>query len=616
MLTFFTDPYKDELMYSAIARYHHYIGNIDLKDTLEELFNTRTVISTISIQSNLNILVKNLGEMYSSDDVLANNSIFPFYSPFIDKEVKCKVVETIKTRNGIGVYNRIGIVAGGVCRKQGIYYCPICAKNEIEELGEAYIHREHQLEGVFVCPHHGEELKRYFMDISEGRLKFIRMDESKIDFTLVKKFKDKYFDKLLKLSKGAYYLLQTNLNHIDKSKITQKYKYILKQKGLASSRGNVRQSELYEEFISFYSKDFLEFMESEIDKDYEYNWLKVVTRNTKRAVHPIRHLMLIYFLTQNIEEFFREFETEYMPFGEGPWLCLNKVCDHYKKRVVTDLKLTADYKTREPVGTFICQCGFVYSRKGPDKTEEDQYKIGHIKEFGVVWKSKFKECLEKNFTQKQIAEILGCDVGTVRKYKDIILNNISTSKTIEVNSQKLEEYKKCILDHKNDYPLRTKLRSVYEKEYTFLYKYDKEWLFENLPPATKSLNIVKKVDWEARDAELLNRLENKYLEIISREVPTRICLSTFKRELQLKDSYIKQLDKMSKSKRYVNSINESVEEFQIRRCKKIIDSKFENDEQIRLCEIQRLGGVRNKDFNKIKDKLNKYIEIIQRNNCI
>lgn len=609
MITFFTDPYKDELIYSAVARYHHYIGNIDLKDTLEELFDTRTAIATVGIQCNLNTFVRKLGNGYSTDELISNNTIFPFYSPFIYKDRKKEVINTIKSDNGIGIYNRIGIVAGGICKKNGIYYCPLCAKKDIDEVGEPYIHREHQLEGVFLCPHHGEELKKYPESIDKSRVEFTRFDEDKIEFTSINNIKSEYYNILMKLSTGAYYLLKTNLGNIDKIKITQKYKECLFKRELAGVNGGIRQEKLYEEFIAFYGKDFLAFMESETDKDYEYNWLKVITRNSRRAVHPIRHLMLIYFLTQNIEKFFREFETEYMPFGEGPWFCLNKVCDNYKKRVVTDLKITADYKTREPVGTFTCQCGFVYSRKGPNKIEADQYKVGYIKEFGEVWKSKLKECFEKNFIQKQITEIMGCDVGTVRKYKDIISNNISMQKTAEIDSQRLEEYKRCILDHKNDYPLRTQLRSVYNKEYTFLYKYDKQWLFENLPPATKSLNIVKVVDWNARDIELLNRLENKYFEIISREVPTRICLSTFKRELQLKDSYIKHLDKMPKSKEYLNSKSETIEEFQIRRCKKIIDSKFENDEQIRLWEIQRLGGVKDKDLKKIKNILEKYTEM-------
>ncbi len=51
MLPFFTNPYPDELLYSAVARYHFYSGNIDCKDTLEELFGSRSVISSVGIGS-------------------------------------------------------------------------------------------------------------------------------------------------------------------------------------------------------------------------------------------------------------------------------------------------------------------------------------------------------------------------------------------------------------------------------------------------------------------------------------------------------------------------------------------------------------------------------------
>lgn len=49
MLPFFSDPYPDELLYSAFARYHFYSGNIDLKDTLMELFGKNSVVPTHSV---------------------------------------------------------------------------------------------------------------------------------------------------------------------------------------------------------------------------------------------------------------------------------------------------------------------------------------------------------------------------------------------------------------------------------------------------------------------------------------------------------------------------------------------------------------------------------------
>ena len=62
---------------------------------------------------------------------------------------------------------------------------------------------------------------------------------------------------------------------------------------------------------------------------------------------------------------------EHGPFGKGPWLCLNAVCSNYHKPVVTDLTITRCYDTGNPVGTFRCDCGFVFH-------EEDLIKIKKI----------------------------------------------------------------------------------------------------------------------------------------------------------------------------------------------------------------------------------------------
>lgn len=611
MLTFFTDPYDDELLYSAIARYHYYIGNIDFKDTIEELFNTRNVISSLTITFNLNTLVKKLGNMYTSDSLINNNTIIPFYMPFLLYSKKKELIYNIKNKNGIGVYNKIGICAGGICKKSGIYYCPICAKKDIDTFGEAYIHREHQIEGIFICPHDGVELKKYSKDRTiSSRLEFIRLDEKFIDFTETKSIKKSFYYHLYDLSKAAYYLLKNNFIELSKEDLVKKYKNILFEKGLANYNGIVKQNKLYEEFINFYGEEFLEFMESSIDNNYEYNWLRRITRNCVRDIHPIRHLLFIKFLTKDIERFFSIFKEYFYPFGKGPWLCLNKASNHYKQYVVHDLKITADYKTRVPVGTFACSCGFVYSRKGPDKLESDKYKIGRIKQYGYQWENTLSEYLIKNYSISKIANLMGCDRNTVLKYRSLLTSNISKSYSKEsTNIYKLELYKKIILDNKDNYMRRTDLRKDFPKEYSFLYKYNKEWLFSNLPKITTVKIENKRVDWDSRDKELLYLLYKNYANLLSIEPPVRLSLSFIKKTLNIKDYYIKHLDKLPKSKMYLEEICETVEDFQIRRCKLLIDNKLKNDELIRLWEIQRLAGIKTKTFNKMKKELTNYIKL-------
>lgn len=50
--------------------------------------------------------------------------------------------------DGQALYTRLGIVAGGICRKDGLYYCAECVKADNTKYGEPYVHREHQLQGI------------------------------------------------------------------------------------------------------------------------------------------------------------------------------------------------------------------------------------------------------------------------------------------------------------------------------------------------------------------------------------------------------------------------------------------------------------------------------------
>lgn len=234
---FFTDPYKDELIYSAIARYHFYTGNEDCKDTIEECFGKRSIIPSLEIGSHIETLSKKLGNLYNSNSIIKKHTLFPFYSPFLPKIRKTTLIEDIKYHDGCGIYAKLGIISGSICKKEDIYYCPICSKTDIENHGETYIHREHQLQGIYLCPNDGSELKKYSLSKkNSSRIKFIRLDKNLLDLRKTTKLsigcKDK--DILLQMSKNAYYLLQNDLEHVSKNKILEKYKNLLYEKGLST----------------------------------------------------------------------------------------------------------------------------------------------------------------------------------------------------------------------------------------------------------------------------------------------------------------------------------------------------------------------------------------------
>lgn len=481
MLPFFTNPYPNELIYSAIARYHFYTGNIDCKDTLQELFCSRSVIPSVEIGSHFSILAEKLGSYYSIETLLANHTIYPYYSLFLSKNRQQEILQDV-ANDAQGLYTRLGMVAGSICRKDELFYCVECAMEDKHHFGEPYIHREHQLQGIDYCPHHEAPLKKYSVTPNiVSRIEFIRFEIEKMDLACIYEV-DSYAEIKIQLAKQAYKLLQQPLHLLSRQEVSLKYRGLLRGLKLVTSSNRVRQKELYEKFKQRMHVDFLAQYESEVNVADEYNWLKVLTRNMKRHVHPFRHLLMLHFLEQDIDDFI-DLKADIGPFGKGPFPCLNRSASHYRKLVIPSVEVTRDFKTNAPIGTFKCACGFIYARKGPGESSEDCFRIGRVKQFGHVWQEKLKQLAEGNLSIRAIARRLG------------ILANLE-----------------------------------------------------------------------------------------------------------------RHLDKLQKTERLLSEITESIQQFQIRRCCKVIDLLIIKDEPVILWEVQRVAAVKSHHFHEIKSYLENYLQ--------
>ncbi|MDF2503027.1 TnsD family transposase [Clostridium sp.] len=622
MLTFFTDPYINELLYSTYARYHHYVGNIDLLDTLEELFGKRTVIPNLYLGSNLDYLCGQVEGKYNVEELIENHTIFPYYNPFLPMERKISLLNNMKYGNCEGIYTSLGFAAGGICRKKGIQYCCKCVESDIIKYGEPYIHREHQLEGILVCPHHKTILSTYKNNsMNTSRIQYIRLDEKELDFKKdINIINDNIidFEKLIKISQMAYKLLHCSINNIDRNDVLNTYKNLLYEKGFMSIGNIVHQNELYYEFTRFYGEEFLKLLECNIDFNNDYNWLKVISRKSNRTSHPLRHLLLINFLVGDIDVFLNKVNKKYNPFGQGPWPCLNKAAEHYRQDVISDVIITRDSKAPLPVGTFKCSCGYIYSRKGPDKTSEDRYKIGKTKEFGYVWTDKFIEFLkEGTYSSRQLANIMGCDPNTIRKKaSELNMNYFGSNKieNIQINSDeheqkngfKLEKFKDKVIEvvESNKGTGKLKIKALVPNEIRYICKYDKNWMDRVfvLPKCIENNKCVK-IDWDERDRVYLSLVEEKCKEIYNRIPYQRVTKSAIGTELGIRNMLYNHAEKLPNTIQFVHSKQESVEQFRIRRCNNIIKTFIDDEIPMQLWKIQKLAGINKIAFNEIKDKL-------------
>lgn len=601
MLPFFTNPYPDELLYSAIARYHFYSGNLDCKDTLEELFGSRSVIPSVEIGSYFCVLTERLGQQYSVESLLANHTIYPFYASFLSKTRQQEVLQDV-LQDGQALYTRLGIVAGGICRKDGLYYCAECAKADNAQYGEPYIHREHQLQGINYCPHHEIPLRQYQIK-SDSRIQYIRFEMKNLNLTAIFEA-DPYREIAIVIAKQAYQLLQLPLHELSREVVSSKYRGLLRERNLINASDRVRQKELYQAVQSYFPKGFLQLYESELNELYEYNWLKVLLRNSKRHVHPLRHLLFLHFLQQDINSF-KTSSTDSGAFGAGPFPCLNKAASHYKQFVIQDVYVTRDFKTKNLIGTFTCSCGFIYARKHTT----DIFKVGRIKAFGEAWLRKLNELSNENLSIRAMARELGVDSKTVRRYLKgtVELKQHEVSGTAQV---KLAQYKQELLDGLKQftYNSRTEIREKFKKSYIYLYRHDKEWIDKNLPKTKQKHKPITSVDWSRRDQQYVEQIKVIHHQLLQEEKPTRITISKIGIRLGILANLERHIDKLPKTKQLLNKIRETTQEFQLRRCYIVIDTLIQNNEPVIMWQVQRIAAIKTHHFREIKPQLEQYIE--------
>ena len=153
MLSFFPTPYPGEWWYSVLCRYHLRSGNAKFQTTIRELFQgrPRAMIGAFFPNNTVYQLCSQLPSSFDINTMVLGHTPFLYYMRMYTVSQKedflkalCKGEATTPTY--------IWKTAGG--KSQRLRYCPLCAKEDAAQYGEAYWHMLHQLPLVSVCDIH------------------------------------------------------------------------------------------------------------------------------------------------------------------------------------------------------------------------------------------------------------------------------------------------------------------------------------------------------------------------------------------------------------------------------------------------------------------------------
>ncbi|MBF0719106.1 TniQ family protein [Staphylococcus sciuri] len=616
MLSYFPNLYPDELLYSWFARYHDHSGNTSSKQTMKELFGNMSSVAVADFPNNLEAFYKNISHFNppNINDLVTNHTLYNYYTAFQSDVMKSRAFNYITNGGKPGaIHMFLGIVASTIKNWHYLRFCPSCVQQDRERYGEAYWHMSHQLPKVFYCYLHQEFLHDSTIEFrNPHKHEFISVEKTELlSPCLITVFSPKLEQQLKKLSDESINLIRYAEN-TQIQDFSQIYKYLMQVNGYANHFGKVHQQYFTQQFKKYYREEFLALVDCNFDEHSDTAWLRNIVRKHRKAFHPVQHLLLIQFLNVSFKDLENYLGKKYEAFGQAPYYCLNPAADHYKKRVISNVAITTCTDTRKPVGTFSCDCGFVYSRRGPDIDKSDALKVGRIKDFGPVWQTKLMQLVTSELSPYRIAQLLDCDYATVKKYMSISKGEPSnhSEQLMDSSIQKEIEWINLVETY-SDYTV-TQLRKINPALYAWHYRNNRDWLKENSPRIKGKVTSNNRVDWEKRDLEILRLVKKAIKDLYAIEKPIYVNKSRVAKKMGQLSSLEKQLDKLPKTKAYLNKNLETREQFQIRRikwaCKKLY---MEDRNNVVVWKVRRLAGLKEKTSNIIEIALENEIRLYQ-----
>ncbi len=591
MIAFFPDPYPDEVLYSICARYTDIVQYPGSSSANQELFGSRSKIASVDLPINLSYLVANLppGHQYTEDQLIDKHTLLPFYTQFCPQERIGVVRADMKGSNSSQVRAHLGILSKHI--PQWLQFCPLCAESDVKNFGEPYWHRLHQVPGVKVCPVHHVFLEQSTASVRTERQSWEFISANRVVRTTKPRplsFTEPAHQILVNIARDVATLLEQRNLTLSPGELRNRYLYLLAKQGLATYRGHIYAKALMSAFGDFYPTQILQSLDCSLDSTSYQNWLFCIIRSPlSQAENPLHHLLLIHFLGYTADDFF-QLPTEFHLFGKTPWPCLNPASDHFQQPTIPECRIKY-YNGRKPTGTFVCPCGFVYARKGPDESESDRYKIGRLICYGHIWLERLQELwLDSTVSVPEIARKLGVSYRTVKfhaiahglPFPRSELNLILPSELIQQNADNkdkniskpttLDIHRQKWLEARHLYPeaSRTMLQDKFPVSYRWLKENDYEWFNAHLPDSLRVFNQKGRlqVDWENRDKQLASAVRKSALDLKNAPLrPIWLTKTAITTKIGIRKLVSVSKDKLPLTLKVLDEVVETHEEYAIRR---------------------------------------------------
>lgn len=461
----FPDSLPDETIFSWLCRYHLLAAHSSFRRYTLPMFGINgsrpanefpVFLPALSVLSGVSL-----------NDLINQMTNLHYYEPFLLEQDYKLAFEALKSGNTASLQSKLGMVANRIASGQYLKYCPQCVALDREKYGLAYWHKIHQLIGVLVCPVHNCHLN----GLRRGSVKVLLPELSNVqvlgtieECELSRLIADEFSERSLNLTI---------------SNINQQYMVQLRGLGLQTSTGRVRQKllkSLLLDKLNSLSQLSPAFQRLAVQaKKGQYPECLFYRSNCNHQ--PLKHFFLIYVLFGSWLNFSRCIldnavgldskisQQKRIVKREPQWskaiACLKQgdslrtVADMFSTTVST-LKIKAQ------------QQGVVVNTR-PSKV--------HVNIERAIWRKLFVG--EKT---QDIATEFGLSLAAIEK----VLTKHQELKLLRRRIWYFADftrYQEEILNYlrANRNATRNDIKLAIASSYMWLYKHEKEWLYQNIP---------------------------------------------------------------------------------------------------------------------------------------
>jgi hypothetical protein len=402
VIGYFPALYPDELLYSAIARFGVHTGQRS-KAVHRALFGQNVTHPSLAFPTNLDELGRRTG--LDPDRLIKDHTNLPYFTAYMEQSRANTIFAAMKVKPiGLTAVHNWVISGNSLLPTiNALRFCDRCARQDEINFGEPYWHRVHQLNLVMVCPEHGCVLKttQPLSSASKERLHPASAHTISRIATeaIISHVETSDFGHLIRMARDCAALTRGEmLNGVSRDHFAKQLWSGLQAKsfgrGTSIDRAGISAA-ASDAWIARYWPTMFPITGS------SKSWFSRVALGEGPSRTEAVQLAF---------EILKMLPTHYQAFGPGPWICVNRLAEHFGLPVVTNIKRRL--QGGKTIGHFSCDCGSVYTRHRDESGTETRPR--HTR-FGPLLQGFMQTAETQKWSLDRAAKKLGVGRQTLKR---------------------------------------------------------------------------------------------------------------------------------------------------------------------------------------------------------